>query len=144
MALYLDTSCFLKLFFPEPEAARVAELISAETRVVVSTLARLETIGHLHGRVEAGLVSRTFALTLLRRIEQTLQTEPYEIVSCPASMIEVAEAQVRPFEKARHCRTLDRLHLAAMQVLGIQRLLTNDDRQAAAARGLGFEVSLPR
>jgi predicted nucleic acid-binding protein len=57
---------------------------------------------------------------------------------------EVAEAQTRPLAKSAHCRTLDRLHLATMQVLGFQRLLTNDDRQAAAARALGFDVRLPR
>jgi hypothetical protein len=31
-----------------------------------------------------------------------------------------------------------------MQIIGLQRLLTNDDRQAAVARALGFEVSVPR
>jgi hypothetical protein len=39
-----------------------------------------------------------------------------------------------------HCGTLDRLHLAAMELLGISRLLTHDNCQAQAARGLGFEV----
>ena len=34
--------------------------------------------------------------------------------------------------------------LAAMEALGIRRLLTNDDQQAAAARALGFGVVLPR
>ena len=144
MALYLDTSCLLKLFFPEPETERVAQLISSETRIAISTLARLETIGHLHGRIEGGLLSRRLGANLLRQIDRMLETEPYEVLACPPSMIEVAEAQIRPLTKVRHCRTLDRLHLATMQVLGLQRLLTNDDRQASAARSLGFEVSLPR
>jgi predicted nucleic acid-binding protein len=38
----------------------------------------------------------------------------------------------------------DRLHLAIIESLGLRRLLTNDDGQARAARGLGFEVTLPR
>ena len=59
-------------------------------------------------------------------------------------MVDVAEAQVRPLASSLHCRTLDRLHLAVMQIIGVQRLLTNDDRQAAVARALGFEVSVPR
>jgi uncharacterized protein with PIN domain len=42
MSLYIDTSCLLKLFLMEPESARVQELSSAEERVVVSTLVRLE------------------------------------------------------------------------------------------------------
>ena len=43
-----------------------------------------------------------------------------------------------------HCRTLDRLHLAAMEALGLRRLLTNDEIQGRAAKARGFEVLLPR
>ena len=144
MALYIDTSCFLKLFFPEPETTRVAGLVSAETRVVISALVRLETLSHVHARVAGGLMSRAFGANLVRRMDRMLETDPYELVFCPASIVEVAEAQVRPLARSAHCRTLDRLHLATMQALGLQRLLTNDDGQAAAARALGFDVSLPR
>ena len=42
-----------------------------------------------------------------------------------------------------HCRSLDRLHLAAMQELGAKRLLTNDNKQAATARALGYDVVSP-
>jgi predicted nucleic acid-binding protein len=144
VALYIDTSCFLKVFFPQPETLRVCELLSSEARVVVSTLTRLEAASQVHGRVASRLLSRNRGLTLLRRIDEMLEAEPYELVFCPASVIEVAEAQLRALTRAAHCRTLDRLHLATMQALGLQRLLTNDDRQATAARALGFEVSLPR
>jgi predicted nucleic acid-binding protein len=33
-----------------------------------------------------------------------------------------------------HGRSLDRLHLAAMEELGVRRLMTHDARQAEAAR----------
>jgi predicted nucleic acid-binding protein len=42
-----------------------------------------------------------------------------------------------------HCRTLDRLHLAAMEELGLRRLMTNDAAEAAGAKALGFEVVGP-
>ncbi len=42
------------------------------------------------------------------------------------------------------CRTLDRLHLAAMEDLQVRRLLTNDAIQAEAANELGFQVILPQ
>lgn len=45
---------------------------------------------------------------------------------------------------AVHCRTLDRLHLAAMIGFGHDRLLTNDDALAHAAEALGFTVLMPR
>jgi predicted nucleic acid-binding protein len=42
-----------------------------------------------------------------------------------------------------HGRTLDRLHLAAMEELEVRRLMTNDAAQAAAAKALGWEVIVP-
>ena len=44
VSLYIDTSCLLKLLFPEPESARVGESVAAEKRVVVSALGRLEAL----------------------------------------------------------------------------------------------------
>jgi predicted nucleic acid-binding protein len=144
MALYLDTSCMLKVFFPEPETGKTLAAISAESRVVVSSLVRLETLSQIHGRVVGGLLSASRAGRLLQRVEAVLKMAPYEPARCPADLIEIAEAQLQPLQKSVYCRTLDRLHLAAMEALGVRRLLTNDDTQAAAARALGFQVLLPR
>ena len=144
MALYLDTSCLLKVFFPEPETATTVALIAQESHVVISSLACLEALVHIHGRVAAKMLSAAAARRLIERFDQILQAEPYELVPCPPSIIEIAETQVRPAVKSAYCRTLDRLHLAAMQALGVHRLLTNDETQARAARGLGFETTLPR
>jgi hypothetical protein len=38
---------------------------------------------------------------------------------------------------------LDRLHLAAMEVLKVSRLMTHDEGQAKAASEMGFEVVRP-
>ena len=143
MTVYLDTSCLLKVFFPEPETARTLALVAAESQVIVSSLARLETLSQIHARVAGGLLSPARARRLRQRVEAVLQLAPYEQVSCPADVIDVAAAQIN-FSKTGYCRTLDRLHLAMMHALGLQRLLTNDGTQAAAARALGMEVLLPR
>jgi len=92
MALYLDTSCLLKVFF----------------------------------------------------FDAIIKLAPYEQVRCPADVIDIAADQINVAAGSAYCRTLDRMHLATMQALGVQRLLTNDDTQAAAARALGFDVVLPR
>ncbi|HXQ20700.1 MAG TPA: type II toxin-antitoxin system VapC family toxin [Candidatus Acidoferrales bacterium] len=144
MALYLDTSCLLKVFFPEPETAATIALVAQEPHVVISSLARLEALVHIHGRVAAKMLSTASARRLIQRFDQVLQTEPYELVPCPPGIIEIAETQVRPAVKSAYCRSLDRLHLATMQALGLHRLLTNDEMQARAAQGLGFETTLPR
>ena len=119
-------------------------LIARESHVIVSSLARLEALVHVHGRVAAKMLAVTAARRLIERLDQVLQEEPYELVPCPPGIIEIAETQVRALVKSAHCRTLKRLHLATMQVLGVHRLLTNDDAQARASRGLGFEALQPR
>ena len=144
MALYLDTSCLLKVFFPEPETDRTLALITAEPRVLVSSLTRLESLSQIHAWTAGGLLSPPRAARLWKRVEAVIALAPYEHVRCPPDIINIAAEQINLAARNAYCRTLDRLHLATMQALGLQRLLTNDGTQAAAARALGLDVVLPR
>ena len=133
----------LKLLFPEPESAAVAAIISAEPRVVVSTLARLEARVRIAARLAGGLLRRPLALRLVRQMESMLSAVPFEIADLPAGVPEIAEGHIVVARAAIRCRSLDRLHLATMQVLGLDRLLTTDLAQAKAARALGFVTVHP-
>ena len=144
MSLYLDTSCLLKLFFPERESARVAALVAAEERVVISTLAHLELRVQVQGRVAGGTLPARSATALMAVIDRTLGQSPYEIAETPSNVFAIAAGQIASFGLSVHCRTLDRLHLATMEALGLRRLLTNDETQARAAAARGFEVLRPR
>jgi predicted nucleic acid-binding protein len=144
MSLYLDTSCLLKIFFPEPESARTVAIVAREQRVVVSSLARLEALVQIQARAAGGLLPRRAVTALLGLIDGTLVRAPYDVVTTPGGIDRVAEQQITPLDRSVHCRTLDRLHLAAMQALKLKRILTNDGVQARAAAALGFEVLLPR
>jgi predicted nucleic acid-binding protein len=144
MGLYLDTSCLLKLVFPERDSARVAALVSVEERVVVSTLAQLELRVQIQGRVDGGTLTARAATALMALVDRTLGQLPYEISETPCNLYSVASAQITPLGRSVHCRTLDRLHLAAMEALGLRRLLTSDETQARAALAQGFEVLRPR
>jgi predicted nucleic acid-binding protein len=139
-SLYLDTSCLLKLFFLEPESAQVAAILAAESRVVVSELVVVEASVQIQERRLTGLLSKAAAERLETVLDSTLGMSPFEVVPFAASALAMARSQVRAARKGAHCRTLDRLHLAVMQTEQMQRLFTNDDRQAKAARQLGFEV----
>jgi len=143
VSVYLDSSCLLKLLFPEPESAAVAALVAAEPRVVVSTLARLEARVRIAARVTGGSLKRPLALRLVRQMDATLASAPFEVVSLPAGVAELAEQQVLFARTAVHCRSLDRLHLATMQALALDRILTSDVAQGNAARSLGFIVLHP-
>ena len=71
-----------------------------------------------------------------------LSRAPFRFESHSAPSIETAVRQLTT--SSTYCPTLDRLHLATMEILKARRLLTNDEVQANAARALGFEVILPR
>jgi predicted nucleic acid-binding protein len=144
MPTYLDTSCLLKLLFPEPESDAVAKLVVAEARVLVSGLTKLEALVQIGARLSGGLLTKRTAAALAARMEAILALAPFEVLTTSSELHDIAMKQILPLGKTTHCRTLDRLHLAAMQCLSIDRLLTNDDAQAAAARELGFDVILPR
>ncbi len=139
-SLYLDTSCLLKLFFREPESAEVASIVAAEVRVVVSELGLLEASVQIHGRRLSGLLTRARAQRLEAVLEQTLAMQPFAVVPFAAAALARARGQAQTAQKVAHCRTLDRLHLAVMELEGLDRLLTNDGRQATAALAMGFEV----
>lgn len=142
-SLYVDTSCFLKLLFPEPEARRTAELIAAKGSVAVSTLGRLETLVQIQGRVAGKRLAASVAARLRRRIDVLLESAPFDLVPCPPDIMELAETQMRSKPRS-HCRTLDRLHLAVVESLGLRCILTNDAGQGAAARAFGLEAVFPR
>ena len=120
------------------------ELIAGEERVIVSSLARIEALTHLHGRVAGGLLSRATAKRLAQRLDALLDTAPYDLTRSPVTIFDLAAAQITSFAAKQYCRSLDRLHLATMEALRLRRLLTNDAAQAKAAEGLGFVVLLPR
>lgn len=144
MSLYLDTSCLLKVLFREPETNRVMQLVAAEEHVVVSSLGLLETLVQIHARAVGGLLTRPAARSLVERLDELLRRDPYEVMRTPADIVDLAEAEVRRLPRRAYCPTLDRLHLCVMKSLGLDRLLTNDDPQARAARALGYSVTLPR
>lgn len=142
MSLYIDTSALLKLFFSEPESVRTNEIVSQESDITVSSLTRLETLIQIHRREAIGMLTSAKAGRRRRRLDRLVTLSPFKLQICPSALIATAENQV--LSATIYCPTLDRLHLAAMQLFNLRRLLTNDDTQVRAAHELGFEVILPR
>jgi predicted nucleic acid-binding protein len=137
--LYIDTSSLLKLLWQEAESERTRQSIAAEQRVVLSSLAELEADVQLAGACLAGKYSRAKLNAYRRALGAFAEIDPFERTCLPGELFQVALRQQRRVREP-HCGTLDRLHLAAMEWLGLSRLLTHDHRQAQAARALGFEV----
>lgn len=140
--IYLDSSSLLKLLWNEPESSAVIDAIGDESTVIVSVLAEVESMVQLKAAYLAG----EYTLPRLRRFEAQLAAlrnqPPYEFRALSGTIFKTALRQHRNSGEV-HCRTLDRLHLAAMEELGVSRLMTHDEGQANAAREAGFGVISP-
>jgi predicted nucleic acid-binding protein len=140
--IYLDSSCLLKLLWNEPESEAVIAAVAREETVIVSILAELETLVQL----KAAWLGGDYTLSRLRRLEAQLAVfrnqPPYEFRTLAGTVFRTALRQHRN-SRNKHCRTLDRLHLAAMEELHVSRLMTNDEGQANEAMEAGFEVIRP-
>jgi predicted nucleic acid-binding protein len=137
--LYIDTSSLLKLLWEEAESEWTRQRIAVEQKVILSSLAELETDLQLAAACLAGRYSRAKLNAYRRALMAFPQIDPFDRADLSSQLFHVALRQHKIVQQP-HCGTLDRLHLAAMELLGISRLLTHDNRQAQAARGLGFEV----
>jgi|SRR5882724_1540305 len=140
--IYIDTSCLIKLLVREPESASVRELVNREDTVIVSSLAELEAEIQLKAGYLGGQFRASQWREHLSKLAALRNFQPFRFVSLGGAIFQTALRQNRRAGEI-HCRTMDRLHLGAMEELGSRRIMTNDDPQATAARDLGFEVVLP-
>jgi predicted nucleic acid-binding protein len=139
---YIDSSSLLKIFWEEPESEAIRKAVAGEQQVVVSSLTELEIEVQLRARWLAGAMSKRRYDAYRAKLASFRDLAPFEFHDLPSAVFRRAIDQ--HVSAKLHCRSLDRLHLAAMDELGCRRLLTNDSKQAAAARSLGYDVVSPR
>lgn len=140
--IYLDTSCLLKLLRDEPESANVRNAVETEEAVVISSLTELETEVQLKGAAIGGQIRTSQWRQYQARLMAMRNFDPFHFRYLPAAVFQTALRQHRHPQGA-YCRSLDRLHLAAMEELRQTRLMTLDETQAAAAEALGHEIVRP-
>jgi predicted nucleic acid-binding protein len=140
--IYVDTSCLLKVFRPEELSEAVWKTIDHESSVIISALTELETLVQLKAAWAGGLLTRAQWRHSEARLGVLRNQPPFDFRALSSALFRTALRQHRNSGDF-HCRTLDRLHLAAMEELGLSRLMTHDESQANAARGAGFEVLVP-
>jgi predicted nucleic acid-binding protein len=140
--IYLDTSCLLKLLLEEPESEAVRQAVARESEVIVSALTELEATVQLRGAWLSGEYRERRYHAYVRQLSAFRETDPFRFRPLAGSLFQTALRQDREARRI-HCRTLDRLHLAAVEDLGLRRLMTHDAAQAAGATALGFEVVSP-
>lgn len=140
--IYADTSCLLKVLRPEPLSEAVWSAVNDEAAVIVSVLAELETLVQLKAGWTGGMLTRNQWRQAETRLGILRNQPPFEFRALPAAVFQTALRQHQN-SALKHCRSLDRLHLAAMEELKVSRLMTHDEGQAKAAMEAGFEVVRP-
>jgi len=140
--IYIDSSCLVKVFRLESESAAVLKALTSESAAIVSELTELEVMVQLKADFLAGHLTRPRWRQLEARFSFLRHEPPYEFLALPAAIFRTVLRQHRNSGDV-HCRSLDRLHLAAMEELGVTRLMTHDGRQAEAAIEAGFEIIRP-
>lgn len=140
--IYIDSSSLLKLFWLEQESEAVREHVAAEPMVLVSTLTELETESQLTAGWLAGRYGKARRERYRAKLAELRGLDPFRFRALPGAVFETALA-LHAAAGRGYCRTLGRLHLAAMKELEVERLLTHDAVQASAARALGFTVISP-
>jgi len=124
--IYLDTSAFIKLYLLEEGSAEVQRLVTGQhDPLTVWKLMELEFHNALRFKV------------FLAEMSGGLYHVPY---LDPVTLHESA-LQLSLRTPALACRSPDILHVAAARLMGAQRFITADRRQAALAEGEGLPVT---
>ena len=139
--IYVDTSSLLKLVLPDACSVQVDLALSLEKEVAVSLLTELEVGVQIKAQYRGGRISEARAVRIGGVLAHILAQDPFIRKNLAGSVFNTALVQHEM--STVHCRSLDRLHLAAMEQLGLKRLMTHDTRQAEAAREMGYEVVSP-
>jgi uncharacterized protein len=127
-ATYLDSSALVKLAVREPESAALRRYLRRRRPLIASALARTEVVRAL----------LSLGPDAVRRGHDVL--DHVGLVRINDRVLDAAGA-MPPVE----LRSLDAIHLATAQLLGadLARIVTYDDRMAAAANHLGLRVARP-
>ncbi len=138
--IYLDTGCFVKLYYPEPDSTKVIALIQGKP-VCHTPLHELEFVNALQLKVffkTATVVQVTAARAL---VEADLKTGV--LVSASGEWKDIFREAVILAEQHTGifgCRSLDVMHCAAAKILGAAEFISTDGRQKKLAAAMGLNL----
>lgn len=131
MTIYVDSSAFLKLYFDEPDSERAEAILSADPAWVTARHTWVEVRRNLARELKGSNLDSA-RKQFRRDWEHTTVIElTANVCNAAADLAELTGA-----------RSLDALHLGAIQIVGggALPLVTFDLRQAQATRDLGWPV----
>ncbi len=139
---YLDTGCFVKLYYPEPDSVRVIALIQGKT-VCHTPLHELEFVNALHLKVFFRSATTVQVAAARGLVEADLKAGV--LVSSGGDwpgIFQEAVKLVGQYTGMFGCRSLDVLHCAAAKVLAANEFGSTDARQLKLAAAMGLNLMM--
>lgn len=137
---YLDTGCFVKLYYPEPDSPKVITAIQGK-RVCYSALHELEFVNALHLKVFSQGATTAQVTAARALVEADLQSSV--LVRAGGEWKDILPEAVKLAEQhsaTLGCRSLDILHCATAKVLGTTEFVSTDGRQKKLAVAMGLNL----
>ncbi len=137
---YLDTGCFVKLYYPEPDSAKVVALIQGKA-LGHTPLHELEFMNAL--QLKVFLKTATAAQVIAARALVEVDLKAGVLVSPSGEWKDVFAEAVKLAEQHTGtigCRSLDILHCAAARVLAASEFISTDARQKKLAVAMGLNL----
>jgi len=137
--IYLDTGCLLKLYYPEPESARVAAIVSGSA-IVFLALHELEFVNALELKLYRKEATHAQVRAAVALVEQDVHSGVLYRAAVPwEDILQEAALAAKAYTRRLGCRTLDILHCSAARSLQATSFVTTDARQRRLAVGLGLQ-----
>lgn len=137
---YLDTGCFVKLYYPEPDSAQVVALIQGKA-LCHTLLHELEFMNAL--QLKVFLKSATAAQVTAARALVEADLKAGVLVSPSGEWKDIFTEAAKLAEQHTGtvgCRSLDILHCAAARVLDASEFISTDARQRKLAVAMGLNL----
>ena len=137
---YLDTGCFVKLYYPEPDSAQVVALIQGKA-LCHTLLHELEFMNAL--QLKVFLKSATAAQVTAARALVEADLKAGVLVSPSGEWKDIFTEAAKLAEQHTGtvgCRSLDILHCAAARVLAASEFISTDARQRKLAVAMGLNL----
>ena len=140
--IYLDTGCLLKLYYPEPESARVAAIASGSA-IVFLALHELEFLNALELKLYRKEATSAQVRAAVSLVEQDVRSGVLYRVAVPwEDILQEAALAAKAYTRKFGCRTLDILHCSVARSLQAASFVTTDAHQRRLAEGLGLKCPM--
>lgn len=141
MSAYFDSGVLIKAYIREPNSPEAIALIRQETAVSLTHFHEIEIRTALRLKRGRGEITEAHLKGALSDLKTDVEAGRFERPACDFSEVfRKAEELSGKHAAATLARTLDILHVATAVVIGANKFVTFDSRQAALATLAGLKV----